>query len=128
MIKIKIARRKLTINNATGIFNLLRNLGGSLGISAVTTLFARRAQWHQTTLVARLTPYDRLFRQQLQQSQRRLGGQQAYAVIYERLLKQAGLLAFLDNFRLLTLLCLVCVPLALLLKKTERRGDGPMGH
>ncbi len=46
------------IGNASGIFNLMRNVGGSVGISMVTTLLARTAQTHQTTLVADLTPYD----------------------------------------------------------------------
>jgi DHA2 family multidrug resistance protein len=116
------------ISNATGIFNLARNLGGSIGISAVTTMLARRQQWHQATLVSHLTPHNRLFRQQLVHVQRLLGGgqiffgrsQRAYGVIYGALLKQATLLAFIDNFRLLTLLCLLCAPLALFF--TKRNG------
>jgi MFS transporter, DHA2 family, multidrug resistance protein len=111
------------IGYATAIFNAMRNLGGSVGISAVTSLLARRAQWHQTILVSHLTPFNRLFRQRFQQSQRWLGGQRAYGVFYGVLLNQAALLAFIDNFRLLTLLCVVCVPLALFFKKTERTSE-----
>jgi DHA2 family multidrug resistance protein len=109
------------IGYATAIFNAMRNLGGSVGISVVTSLLARRAQWHQTILVSHLTPFNRLFRQRFQQSQRWLGGQRAYGVFYGVLLNQAALLAFIDNFRLLTLLCLVCAPLALCFKKPEHR-------
>jgi len=106
------------ISNATGIFNLLRNLGGSLGISAMTTLLARRAQWHQAILAGRLTLYDQGFKRQLRQLQGLLG-QRAYGVFYGRLLTQASLLSFIHCFRVLALLCLLCAPLALLFKKRE---------
>lgn len=108
------------IGDATVIFNLMRNLGGGVGISVMTTLLARRAQWHQTILAGRFTPYDQVFTRQLRQSQRLLG-QRAYGVFYGRLLTQASLLAFIHFFRILALLCLICVLLALLFKKTERR-------
>ena len=49
---------KERMNNATGIINLARNIGGSVGIANVTTLLARRAQVHQSTLVSHLTPLD----------------------------------------------------------------------
>jgi DHA2 family multidrug resistance protein len=122
------------LSNATAIFNAMRNLGGSIGISMVTTLLARRQQWHHTILTSRLTPHNRLFRQQLGQAQRLLDGgqifsrqsQRAYGVIYGRLLKQAALLAFIDNFCLLTLLCLLCAPLALFFKRAEHREGATM--
>jgi len=122
------------IGYATAIFNAMRNLGGSIGISVVTTLLARRQQWHHTILTSHLTPHNRLFRQQLGQVQHLLAGRQiffrqsqrAYGVIYGRLLKQAALLAFIDNFRLLTLLCLLCAPLALFFKRAEHREGATM--
>ena len=49
---------KEKMNNATGIINLARNIGGSVGIANVATLLSRRAQVHQAMLVAHLTPYD----------------------------------------------------------------------
>ena len=51
------------IGNATGIFNLMRNVGGSFGIAAVTTMLARGAQLHQAMMVSHLTPYDAAFQQ-----------------------------------------------------------------
>ena len=50
---------------ATGLFNLARNIGGSSGIATVTTMLARRAQFHQSVLVAHLTPYDWKYREAL---------------------------------------------------------------
>ena len=47
---------KEKINNATGIINLARNIGGSFGIANVVTLLARRAQFHQGMLVSHMTP------------------------------------------------------------------------
>ena len=51
--------RKEEMANATAIFNLLRNLGGSFGVAFVTTMLARRAQFHQVHLAEHLTPFDR---------------------------------------------------------------------
>ena len=53
--------RKEEMGNATAIFNLLRNLGGSFGVAFITTQLARRAQFHQVHLVEHLTPFDRNF-------------------------------------------------------------------
>lgn len=121
------------IGNATGLFNLMRNLGGSIGISAVTTLLARGAQTHQALLVQHLTPYDPAFRERLEALQRFLepkvgpaqAQQHAYAEIYRTLIEQATLLAFVDNFRWLALTGVLCVPLVLLLKKVRARGPIP---
>jgi DHA2 family multidrug resistance protein len=110
------------MGNAAGIYSLMRNLGGGLGISAVTTLLARGAQQHQAMMVSHLTPYDPAFQQRMQQLQRAFGSsvtatQQAYAAIYGTVIRQANLLAFVDNFRLLTYVCLACIPLVFLLKR-----------
>ena len=53
------------MGNATGIFNLMRNIGGSFGISLATTLVARGAQAHQAMMVGHLSPYDPHFQQYL---------------------------------------------------------------
>ncbi len=124
------------IGNATGIFNLMRNIGGSIGISVVTTLLSRSAQIHQAILVSHLTPYDPEFQQRLHVLQGTLTSQVgpvaavqgAYGMIYGTLVKQATLLAFVDNFRLMSLLCLLCIPLVLPLKKVGRRSSPSALH
>src|SRR4030043_1526434 len=50
--------KKEEMGNATGIFNLLRTLGGSFGVAFISTMIARRAQFHQFHLVEHLTPFD----------------------------------------------------------------------
>jgi len=47
--------------NATGIYNLMRNLGGSFGIAFVSTIIVRRAQVHQALMVGHLTPFDPVY-------------------------------------------------------------------
>ena len=124
------------IGNATGIFNLMRNIGGSFGIAAVTTMLARGAQVHQAAMVSHLTPYDPAFQQRLHELTAAFAArgnpmtapQQAYGAIYETLVGQATLLAYIDNFRLLAFLCLLCVPAALLFRKVKAGRQAPAMH
>ncbi|MFL6336470.1 MAG: DHA2 family efflux MFS transporter permease subunit [Pyrinomonadaceae bacterium] len=118
------------VGNASGVYNLMRNTGGSIGIAAVTTFLARGAQTHQAAISSHLTPYDPAFQQRLQQITSALGlrgggaTQQALASIYGTVLRQSMLMSFIDNFRLLAFMCLLCVPAALLFKRVRARG-GP---
>ena len=54
---------KSKINNATGLINLARNLGGSCGIAGIMTLLSRRIQFHRGRLVEHLTPFDTAYRE-----------------------------------------------------------------
>lgn len=115
------------IGNASGVFNLMRNTGGSIGIAAVTTMLARGGQTHQQSMISHLTPYDPVFQQRLHQLTAAFSAhadpvtaaQQAYAVIYGSLVKQAMLMSYIDDFRLLAFLCVICVPATLLFKKVR---------
>ncbi len=116
------------IGNATGLFNLMRNLGGSIGIAFVTTMLARGAQAHQALMVGHLTPLDPPFTRRLAAVQHALAQHtdavtaktQAYSVIYSTLDHQAHLWAFADNFRLFGLLALAGIPLIFLFKRIQR--------
>lgn len=124
------------IGNATGIFNLMRNVGGSFGIAAVTTMLARGAQVHQAAMVSHLTPYDPAFQQRVSELAGVLGGpasvmlaqQQAYGAIYQTLVRQANLLAYIDNFRFLAFMCVICAPAALLFKRVRNGSRAPAMH
>ncbi len=119
--------------NATGIYNLMRNLGGSFGIALVSTLIVRRAQVHQALMVGHLTPFDPVYVERLAgaaQALAPLSGSvlaqsQAQGLIYETLKNQASLWAFVENFRLFGILCLCCLPLVLLFKRVKRSPAGP---
>lgn len=123
------------IGNATGVYNLMRNLGGSIGISAAVTYLARNAQANQALLVGTLTPYDAPFQHKLGAIQNGLtplvgapqAAQQAHGAIYGLLLQQASLRAFTNCFAWVTLVILICVPLALLSRKVTPRNN-PGAH
>jgi MFS transporter, DHA2 family, multidrug resistance protein len=116
------------IGNASGLYNLMRNTGGSIGIAFVTTMLARGTQAHQALMVEHLTPLDPAFNARLAAIQQALARHgdlvtakaQAYSIIYQTLGNQAHLWAFVDNFRLFGLLTLACVPLIFLFKRVQR--------
>jgi DHA2 family multidrug resistance protein len=105
----------------------MRNIGGSIGIAMATTMVARGSQTHQALMVGQLSPYRPEFRQYLQSTSAMLGQysdpasaqQQAYGLLNGMLEQQAALFAYVDTFRWLALLCLLCVPLVLVFKKPK---------
>ncbi len=89
-----------SMNNASALFSLLRNLGGSFGTAFVTTLLARRAQFHQHRLVEHLTPYDPPLAQARDALERLmdLTPHEALGVIYQYVQQQAAYMAYVDVF------------------------------
>jgi DHA2 family multidrug resistance protein len=118
------------MGNATGLFSLMRNLGGSLGISIATSMIARGSQAHQATLVRYLTPYDAAYQSKLHAMQSAFAAQagtvqaqsMAAGSIYNSLLQQSGLLAYVDDFRWLALLSFISIPVVLCLKRVTKHG------
>ncbi len=129
---------KEKVNNATGIINLARNIGGSVGIANVTTLLARRAQVHQEILVSHLTPLDPAYHAALQGASRFLVQQgasatgalrEAQGLIYGNLVRQSTMLAFIDCFWLLGLTFIALIPLMFLMKKAHPgKAQVSVGH
>jgi DHA2 family multidrug resistance protein len=114
------------MGNASGVFNLMRNTGGSVGIAAVTTMLARGAQVHQAMMVSHLTPYDPALQQRVgEMTARGITTQQAYAGIYGTLVRQATLMSYIDIFRVLSFLCLLCIPATLLFERVKKKA-GPV--
>jgi MFS transporter, DHA2 family, multidrug resistance protein len=122
--------RNEEIGNATGLYNLLRNIGGSIGISLVETFIARRVQLHRADLVHSLNPENPVFSQTfqslrslLQHSGSPVGAPlsgpslRAYDMINGVLNQQSALLAYIDDFRYLAIMCFACVPLVFMLRK-----------
>jgi DHA2 family multidrug resistance protein len=121
-------------NAASGLMNLARNIGGSVGISVVTTLLARRTQFHQVRLTENLSAAN----PQFQSTLRGLTGtfaasgpgsgaggavQHAYAMIQANLIRQATMLAYIDNFWLLGVVIGCLIPCVFLIKKTKPGGE-----
>jgi len=124
----RISQEKM--GNATGIFNLMRNLGGSFGIAAATTLLSRRSQFHQSRLVEHLTPLSHPFNEwqdRLWQALPDLGinwqwwqTPQAMAGLYQEVLRQARMLAFCDDYWFFTLVFLCLLPLVFLMRRLPK--------
>lgn len=122
--------RREQMGNATGIFNLMRNIGGSIGISIVATMLVRDAQTHQANMVAHLTPGNPAFHERFLALQgaflSRFGpveaSRRALGTIYGELLKQANLWAFVDNFRFVAWVCVACFTAIFLLERAEAKG------
>jgi DHA2 family multidrug resistance protein len=124
-------------NNAvSGLINLARNIGGSVGISAVTTLLARRSQYHQSVLVGRATNYDPSFRSAVEALTHALSSAgatatdatwQAYQQVYLTIQRQASILSYIDTVWIFGVASALMVPLAFLMKK-PKTGARAMGH
>jgi len=113
-------------SNATGIINLARNIGGSVGISMVTTQIERGSQVHQNFLVGHATPLSDNYRAMLAGTAQNLiahgssvaqAAEQAKAILYGLIQRQAAMLAYVDDFRVLGGVSLAIVPFMFLMKK-----------
>jgi DHA2 family multidrug resistance protein len=124
------------MGNATGIYNLMRNLGGGVGIALVTTVLARSAQSHQALMSSHLSPYDPAMRERVETMTRVFSqhadpvtaAHQAYASVYGTLVQQSTLWAYVSDFRLLAILCLACVPFVFVLKRAKGKGPAVAAH
>jgi DHA2 family multidrug resistance protein len=121
--------KKEDMGNASAIYNLLRNLGGSFGVAFVTTILARRAQFHQARLVEHVTPFDRdyqIFSGQSSQFleyrgvESSLSEQGGLGIMYKELLRQSSMLSFNEAFYLVCIMMICILPLVFLM----RRGKG----
>jgi DHA2 family multidrug resistance protein len=122
------------IGNASGLFNLMRNIGGSIGISIASTLLTRRADVHQNLIINSVPRTGQQFQNSLGSMTQFLtnpygqanAADPAQATLYQQLGRQATLWAFVDVFRWLSLLCFICVGIVWFLKKVKP-GKPPAG-
>jgi MFS transporter, DHA2 family, multidrug resistance protein len=109
---------------ATAVYNLIRNMGSSVGISYVTTQLVRRSQFHQQRLTEAVSVYSPALREMM----RSLGGggtpggsgttsTQGLAVLYGQVLRQASAISFLELFHLLGVLFLVVTPIVWIMRR-----------
>jgi DHA2 family multidrug resistance protein len=115
------------IGNASGMFNLMRNTGGSLGIAAVTTMLARGAQSHQAAMASHLTVYDPAFQQRMHDitgtasvQPSSAASRQTSGSIYGSFVRHVSVMSYVDNLRLLAFFCVICIPLVFLFKRVKR--------
>ncbi len=122
-------------NNASGLFNLIRNEGSSIGVAIVTTLLQRHAQFHQNWLAGHVTPLHPQATSALQQMSG-IGGpgdtvtgmQQGLARLYGLMQHEALTLSYLDMYRLFAFASLLVIPLVLLMRRSVAKGGELAAH
>jgi MFS transporter, DHA2 family, multidrug resistance protein len=120
-------------NTVAGIVNFMRNMGSSVGTSLVTTMIARRSQFHQQILVDYVRAGNPNFQNSINGLAQRLAqsglgaheaNTQAYARIYQDLQAQAASLAYIDAFMVLAVGSAIMFCLAFVLKRNDPGGGG----
>jgi DHA2 family multidrug resistance protein len=120
-------------NSVSGLVNFMRNIGSSVGTSLVTTVLARRAQFHQSMLSSHATNYDPAFRNQLSGLSQQLvhagasipdAQAQAYGRLYQSLQVQSQTLAYIDTFMVLAVAAGVMFLLSFIVRKNDPASGG----
>src|SRR3989454_206301 len=124
-------------NMGTGIINLARNIGASVGIATVTTMLDRRAQFHQSRLMERVNDFSAAYHNTLNGMQAKLvaagstaahASAQAHGMIYGTIQRQAAMLAFIDNFKMLGVIFFAVIPVLVLMRKPRVRAGAVPVH
>jgi len=128
---------KTDVSAGSGFYNLTRQLGGSVGIAALTTLLTQREAFHRAMLLDHVTPYDVATNERLDFLTGVLQGrgmdaatahQQALALVSQAVSQQAAVLSFADIFRVVGVAFLCSLPLLLFLGKGGAGAKAPAAH
>jgi DHA2 family multidrug resistance protein len=127
--------RKDELGNASGLFNLFRNIGGSVGISVVNTIVARHSQSHRSELSHHfngglwfhnaLAGIQHLTSTHAISSIARL---RAYAILQNLLDRQSLVYSYVDDLRYMALLCFLCAPVVFFAKRVKPQGGAVPAH
>jgi DHA2 family multidrug resistance protein len=121
------------MGNATSMFNLMRNIGGSMGIASATTFLYRRQQVHTHLLAVDVNPYNpqtQVFLKGVQSAMILHGSDphtavsQSYGAIWGMVERQASMLAFVDTFRAMAVVFLLMLPLLFIMKRPKYSRGG----
>jgi MFS transporter, DHA2 family, multidrug resistance protein len=125
------------MGNATSLFNLMRNIGGSVGIAITGTMLARQQQVHYETLGTNVDPYNPAAQAMLERlrggflssgSDPVTASHQALAAVAGLVHRQAAIVSFVEIFRLLGIMFLILIPLVFLMKRPAGRGGPAAAH
>jgi DHA2 family multidrug resistance protein len=118
------------MGNATSIFNLMRNVGGSTGIAVTQTLLSRGRQLHTNILGSQVTAYGTLTQERLRQFQAAFvaqgsdpvtAAQRSHGALWATVQQQAAILTFNDVFRLMAVVFLILVPFGYVMRRPRSR-------
>lgn len=133
-------------NDVSGLTNLARNIGGSVGTAFIATMLSRGSQKHESYMIRNLTPSSAGYVNQVNRLKGMFGGSgnsagpgfgggasqsgisTAQAFIYQQLHRQSAMLAYMDIIAILAVFCFLMIPLVFLIGKIKRAPDGPAMH
>jgi len=120
--------------SASGLFNMMRNLGGAVGIALLQTLLTKREQYHSNVLMQSVSLFEQATRTKIEQLTQYFmthgvldpgdASHRAYVAIGKIVQKQAFILAFSDMFFLLGVALIAALAASLLLKKPDHLAGG----
>lgn len=125
------------MGNATSLFNLMRNLGGSVGIAVIATMLSRNTQTQYNILGTHVSAFDARTRMLLEQMRGAFisggmdfstAGRAAYAALSGMVSQQAVMVAFVQLFRILALVFAVVIPLVFIMRKPKPGRPAAAGH
>ena len=128
---------KEEMGNATSLFNLLRNVGGSMGIAMSDTYLFRRQQMHTALLGGHVNPYSTKATAMVEALRSALMARgsdaatamhQAYGMVWGMVQRQAAMISFVDTFRLMGIVFLLLLPLLLLMRRPQEDSGGAPMH
>jgi MFS transporter, DHA2 family, multidrug resistance protein len=106
----------------TGLYNLMRNIGASIGISMMSYLLVRNSAITQAALVEHITPYRQIVRDYAHMLN--LASLSGRAALAETVTAQAEAVAFIDSFKLMMLVSFLAIPLVFLVQRPRQEADG----
>jgi len=124
-------------NMGTGIINLARNIGASVGIATVTTLLERRTQYHMAQLGEHANPMNAAYRNMIAGlttsfsaagSSSSAASARAQGLVYSIIQRQAAMLSFLDDFKLLGVVFFAIIPVFFFMRRPKMSGGNVPVH
>ena len=131
-----ITLRNDQMTNASGFQNLLKTIGGAVGTSLVATMISRFSQVHQNGLVKSMTELNPVYAERLQTYAGSLISQagdmmnstyMASKLLYNQLIQQSMLCAYMTTFKVFSISCFLLIPLMFLLK-SEKKAETQKGN
>lgn len=117
------------MTNATGLQNLLKNIGGAIGTSVATTMVARYAQVHQNMMTNHLHETNSIFVERVgamastfsTMTDAATSHAMAQSQIYSQLVQQSHLWAYIDTFRWFAFATFLLIPMLVFIKKPKTK-------
>jgi DHA2 family multidrug resistance protein len=120
---------------ASGLFNMVRTIGGSIGIAILVAMVSSHSQMHQTYLTEQIDPFRfGIWRNSFPAAAAQMnaftrhGDAPLLGMVYQEVQRQASVMAFVDDFRLIAYIFLFLTPLAFVMRRQKTLGAAAGGH